>query len=170
MTCTHCGHELDAATAYCPHCGSRVGASAPRLVRAPASGRIAGVCAGIAAYLDVDVGLIRILWIVFSIVPGGVIGGLVAYAAAWIIMPVPVSGEPVVRARLRRSATDRKIAGVCGGIAEYLSLDPTVVRVAWAVLSVVPGCIVLGLLAYVAAWLIMPDTASAAVVPAPRAA
>ncbi|MGH9679374.1 MAG: PspC domain-containing protein [Candidatus Acidiferrales bacterium] len=74
--------------------------------------------------------------------------------------------------QLTLSATDSKIAGVCGGIAEYLDVDPTVVRLIWLVLSVVPGAIVLGVLAYVLAWVIIPkapghtpSTASAAPVP-----
>src|SRR5580765_5734025 len=43
--------------------------------------------------------------------------------------------------RLMRSATDAKIAGVCGGIAEYLGADATFVRLVWAVLAIVPGCL-----------------------------
>ena len=58
--------------------------------------------------------------------------------------------------RLMRSATDVKIAGVCGGIADYMGTDPTIVRVIWAVLTIVPGCIVGGILAYLIAWFIMP--------------
>jgi phage shock protein PspC (stress-responsive transcriptional regulator) len=132
--------------------------SPKRLVRKPASGRIGGVCAGIADYLDTDVTLVRLLWVILSIVPGGFIGGLIGYLAAWIIMPE--SSEPVlvpagVR-RLTRSETDKKIAGVCGGLADYFTVDPTVVRVVWAVLTIVPGAIVLGILAYLVAWFIMP--------------
>src|SRR5579862_9650488 len=50
------------------------------------------------------------------------------------------------RRRLTRSAADVKIAGVCGGVAEYLGTDPTLVRLLWAVLTVVPGCLVGGVL------------------------
>jgi len=77
--------------------------------------------------------------------------------------------------QLTLSATDSKIAGVCGGIAEYLDVDPTVVRLIWLVLSVVPGAIVLGVLAYLLAWVIIPkapmhtpSTANAAPVPPPH--
>jgi phage shock protein C len=45
---------------------------------------------------------------------------------------------------------------VCGGLAEYLGVDSTAVRVLWAVLTIIPGAIVLGVVAYVAAWFIMP--------------
>jgi phage shock protein PspC (stress-responsive transcriptional regulator) len=129
-----------------------------RLFRKSMDGRIAGVCAGLAEYFDTDVVLVRLAWVLFSIVPGGLIGGVIAYAVAWIL--IPNSEEPSVQKpdarRLMRSTTDRKLGGVCGGIAEYFDLDPTVVRVAWAVLTVVPGGIVLGVIGYLVAWVIMP--------------
>lgn len=56
--------------------------------------------------------------------------------------------------RLHRSWTDRKLAGVCGGIAEYLGWDPTLVRVLWIVLTFLGGS---GILAYLILWLVMPD-------------
>jgi phage shock protein PspC (stress-responsive transcriptional regulator) len=129
-----------------------------RLRRIPAQGKIAGICAGLAAYVGVDVTVVRLAWIVLSIVPGAFIGGIVAYAAAWLIMPEDstVSSQDLMQRRLRRSSRDAKIAGVCGGIAEYLDIDSTVVRLAWAVLTIVPGGIVLGVVVYAGAWLIMP--------------
>ena len=133
--------------------------SGKRLFRRPSAGRLGGVCAGIAEYLDTDVTLIRLLWIVLSIVPGAIVGGIVAYVVAWII--VPELDEPVVQTpgarRLERSMRDRKIAGVCGGLADYFEIDPTVVRVGWAVLTVVPGGIVMGVVAYAVGWFIMPS-------------
>lgn len=130
-----------------------------RLFRNQAAGRIAGVCAGIAEYLDTDVAVVRLAWIVLSIVPGGFVGGLVAYIAAWAIMPdasVPVGVDAGAR-RLFRSSVDRKIAGVCGGLAEYLGADSTVVRLIWAILAIVPGAVVLGIAAYLVAWFIIPS-------------
>lgn len=53
-----------------------------------------------------------------------------------------------------------QVAGVCGGIAEYFNTDPTVIRVIWAVLTIMPGAIVLGVLAYAVAWAIMPRAAA----------
>src|SRR5207247_6342352 len=100
--------------------------SPKRLVRKPASGRLGGVCAGIADYLDTDVTLVRLLWVILSIVPGGFIGGLIGYLAAWIIMPE--SSEPVVVPagvrRLTRSEADEKMGGGCGGLAEEFTVDP----------------------------------------------
>ena len=56
--------------------------------------------------------------------------------------------------RLIRSRANRNIAGVCGGIAEYYGWDPTVVRVAWIVLTLLGGS---GILLYLILWLVMPD-------------
>src|SRR5262245_15270573 len=136
-----------------------------RLYRLPSEGKIGGVCAGIAAYLNVDVTVVRLAWVILSIVPGAIIGGVVAYIAACLIMPV--SGAPGFadekRRRLTRSVTDRKIAGVCGGFAEYFDLDPTVVRLAWALLTILPGAIILGIVAYLVAWFIVPEGSTGSV-------
>ena len=56
--------------------------------------------------------------------------------------------------KLHKSATERKVCGVCGGIAEYFNLDPTVVRLLWVVVSCIGGS---GLLAYIVAAVIMPE-------------
>ena len=146
--------------------------SPKRLYRHSPSGRIVGVCAGIAEYLHADVTLVRLVWVVLSIVPGGFIGGIVAYIAAWMIMPdssMRANVEASTR-RLTQSATDRKIAGVCGGLAEYLGVDSTVVRLAWAILTVVPVGIVLGVVAYGVAWFIMPRSRAPSAVVTPSIA
>jgi len=146
--------------------------SPKRLYRNSSAGRIAGVCAGIAEYFDADVTLVRLVWVVMSIVPGGFIGGLIAYIAAWAIMPdssIPAEADPVTR-RLTRSTTDRKLAGVCGGLAEYFSVDSTLVRVTWAILTIIPGAIVLGIVAYLVAWFTMPERAASQAVATPSVA
>jgi phage shock protein PspC (stress-responsive transcriptional regulator) len=146
--------------------------SPKRLYRNSAAGRIAGVCAGIAEYLDADVTLIRLVWVVLSIVPGGFVGGIVAYLAAWAIMPdstIPSTAEAGIR-RLTRSTTDQKLGGVCGGLAEYFGVDSTMVRVLWAILTIIPGAIVLGVVAYLVAWFIMPSSPATHVVVTPSVA
>jgi phage shock protein C len=137
-----------------------------RLTRSKTEGKIAGVCAGIADYFEVDVVLVRAAWVVLSIVPGAIIGGLLAYLAAWLIMPEAAQPAGVsLQRRLTRSAADKKIAGVCGGLAEYFSVDPTAVRLVWCVLSILGGAIVGGVIAYLLAWFIIPQ-APAVVLPA----
>jgi phage shock protein C len=56
--------------------------------------------------------------------------------------------------KLYRSRTDRKLAGVCGGLAQYFNLDATLIRVLFVVLAVLGGS---GLVLYVAMWIIVPS-------------
>lgn len=144
-----------------------------RLTRSRSERQIAGVCAGMAEYFGIDVALMRLLWVLFAIA-GAIIGGVIVYVAAWIIMPegddqvLPATEKRV----LRRSTTDRQIAGVCGGMAEYLDVDSTAIRLAWVVASIFLGAVVGGVLAYLLAWLIVPTAASPSIstsVPAPTA-
>jgi len=76
--------------------------------------------------------------------------------------PPPQTGFDPQRLRtvthMERSRDDRMIAGVCGGLARYLNVDPVVVRVITAALTVVGG---VGLVLYVAAWLLAPDQGAA---------
>lgn len=55
---------------------------------------------------------------------------------------------------LRRSSTNRKLAGVCGRLGEYFGVDPTLVRLAWVILVF---CFGTGILAYLVALFIMPE-------------
>ena len=56
--------------------------------------------------------------------------------------------------RLYKSLTNRKLCGVCGGIGEYLNVDPTVIRLLWILFGFCIGC---GVLAYIIAAIIMPE-------------
>lgn len=55
--------------------------------------------------------------------------------------------------KLYRSSTNKMVFGVCQGIAEYINIDPTVVRLLWVIFSLMGG---LGVLVYIAAAIIMP--------------
>lgn len=57
--------------------------------------------------------------------------------------------------KLKRSSTDVWIGGVCGGIAEYFDVDPTLVRIVYVVLSIGSAAFP-GILVYLLLWLIMP--------------
>lgn len=57
--------------------------------------------------------------------------------------------------KLYLASSDKQIAGVCAGIADYLAIDPTVVRLAWTVVTLVTG-VVPGIVAYIVAILIVP--------------
>jgi phage shock protein C len=82
--------------------------------------------------------------------------------------PPPGAPAPPQRPTVRRSRSERVIAGVCGGIGRYLGIDPVLLRVAFIILALANG---LGLIAYVVAWVAIPEEGPdqpAAPVPEPR--
>jgi phage shock protein C len=54
--------------------------------------------------------------------------------------------------QLTRSDTNKRIAGVCGGIAEYFDIDPTLVRIAFIVAALIGP----GVIAYIVLWIVLP--------------
>lgn len=59
-----------------------------------------------------------------------------------------------MKKQLRRSTENKVIAGVCGGIAEYFDIDPTLIRLAWLLFCALGGS---GVLAYIIAAIIIPE-------------
>jgi phage shock protein PspC (stress-responsive transcriptional regulator) len=55
--------------------------------------------------------------------------------------------------KLYRSTSNKIIAGVCGGLADYFGLDATLIRIIWVLLVLMAGT---GILAYIIAWILMP--------------
>jgi phage shock protein PspC (stress-responsive transcriptional regulator) len=55
--------------------------------------------------------------------------------------------------RLQRSRTEKMIGGVCGGIAAYVGVDPTIVRILWVLITFLAG---FGVLLYLICWAVMP--------------
>jgi len=94
MYCTKCGVELTEREIYCSQCGAatpraaeQVAATVPSrpLLRSIYDKKIAGVCAGVASYLNVDVTVVRLIWLVLVFIPPSI--GLIAYIIGWIVMP-----------------------------------------------------------------------------------
>src|SRR5688572_30072035 len=126
MTCGRCAQEIEHDSAYCRFCGTAVRTDGVRrLMRLPLEGKAGGVCAGLAAHLNTDPTIVRLAWVILSIVPGMLIGGAVVYIAAWILMPVNELGRSAYLGKRLMRADDGWVAGVCGGIAEYLRIDST---------------------------------------------
>ena len=105
MFCTQCGKQVGAQDHFCSQCGAAqsptaVPMAARRLFRPRAGRKISGVALGFAHYLDLDVTLVRILWVILTLLSGGMF--LLAYIVAWILMPeeapapLPVAAEPRV--------------------------------------------------------------------------
>lgn len=102
MYCTKCGFKLEDSDFFCAQCGKPAKPDSPprpqptpkRLVRLMQEKKVAGVCAGFARYMEVDVTLVRILWLVVALFTGV---GFIAYIIAWIAMPKeyePPAGAP----------------------------------------------------------------------------
>ena len=92
MYCTQCGFEMAEAHVFCPKCGKparpgTTGSSVPRtpLSRPADQKMFAGVCAGFARSFNMDVTLMRILWIAATLLSGGLV--ILIYIGAWIAMP-----------------------------------------------------------------------------------
>ena len=68
--------------------------------------------------------------------------------------PRVTAGQVRDLGRLRRTVTDRKVAGVAGGIARHLDIDPLIMRVAFVVLTLFGGA---GLIVYAACWILLPE-------------
>jgi len=89
MYCMKCGREIGDPSNFCSSCGARQRqrTSLKQLTLSATDKKIAGVCGGIAEYLDVDATIVRLIWVALSVVPGGFVGGALAYFLAWIIIP-----------------------------------------------------------------------------------
>ena len=123
-----------------------------KLYRVTGEHKIAGVCAGLGEYFDIDPVIVR-LFFLFSVFFGGV--GILAYLIMWILVPLKggTLAELSPRRRLYLSASDKKLAGVCGGLGEYFALDAVFFRVGFVILAFTCG---VGILLYLVLWLLVP--------------
>jgi phage shock protein C len=101
MYCNYCGKVIQDDARVCAYCGIRVGASLARtrLVRPRLGRKVAGVCLGFAEYFDIDVTVVRLVWLITAIMT---CVGFIPYVIAWIVMPeeplllsAPVVAQPV---------------------------------------------------------------------------
>jgi phage shock protein C len=88
MYCPQCGKEYTQPVNFCCHCGTALAAPkcahTRKLTLSRSDKKIAGVCAGFARYFDIDVTVVRILWLMLAFLWGW---GILGYLIAWIVMP-----------------------------------------------------------------------------------
>jgi phage shock protein C len=86
MYCNYCGKVIQDDAAVCGYCGVRIGAmmARTRLMRPRHGRKIGGVCLGFAEYFDIDVTVVRVVWLITAIMT---CVGVIPYFIAWIVMP-----------------------------------------------------------------------------------
>ena len=99
MYCTQCGAQIRETDRFCSQCGHGDRPSPPsepprRLTRPMWEKSIAGVCAGFARYLGIDVAVVRIVWLCVAIFTGT---GFIAYLVCWIVMPKEYAPAPAAQ-------------------------------------------------------------------------
>ena len=106
MICVRCGKQIAEESSYCNFCGSRQRSSlrSKLLSRSSTDSQIAGVCGGIAEYFGVDATIVRLIWLALSVFPGGIVGGVVAYLLAWIVIPVSTRVKTIAEVPLKPHA------------------------------------------------------------------
>jgi len=94
MLCPKCQKEIADGSKFCYNCGAQLAGSpaasaapapAKRLTRSSTDKKIGGVCAGLAAYFDIDATIVRIVWLI-AVLFGGT--GLLLYIILWIVLPL----------------------------------------------------------------------------------
>jgi phage shock protein PspC (stress-responsive transcriptional regulator) len=134
-----------------------------RLYRTRRDRTLGGVAGGLGVSLGVHPALVR-LWLVVigvaSLFAPQLLGLLlIAYVGAWVALPeMPADQEPaypaILPAGLTRPRRERVLVGVCAGLSGYAKLNVTLVRLSFVAL----GFSGVGLLAYAAGWVLMPES------------
>ncbi|MBC7446762.1 MAG: PspC domain-containing protein, partial [Hymenobacteraceae bacterium] len=150
-----------------------------RLFRDEANKKIAGVAAGLGHYFNVNPLWIRLAFVFVALLDSHMLGNwdrhldfnfsglsFLSYLILWIVMPkqtgLPVAGGPDTRGpgagrKLFRDTQAGSVGGVAAGLAWYLKLDVTLVRVLFVVLTLAGGS---GFLLYLILWIVVPEARS----------
>ena len=127
------------------------GKDSKRLNRDTSDKVIAGVASGISNYFQVDPIIIRIIFLA-SLFVGGF--GFFAYIICWIGIPAKDGSDQTITKRYYRDIDDKVIGGVAMGIAKYLSVDVSIIRILFIVSIFFGG---FGIIVYFILWFITPE-------------
>jgi len=98
MNCYNCQKDILEGSRYCYHCGAAQKpltpppAPARPLLRSRKHKVIAGVCGGFAEHFNLDVALVRVIWLLIALFGGG---GIIAYLVCWIVIPLEAEHSAV---------------------------------------------------------------------------
>ena len=116
--------------------------------------KLLGICAGVAEYLNVDPTLIRIAVVCISLLTA-VVPALVIYFVLSLVFPkAPADYVPKQPAKKLIKGNDKKLSGVCSGLAEYFGIDATIVRLIFAICILFLGY---GVMTYLVCLVMMPS-------------
>lgn len=101
------------------------GEAVKKLSRSKNEKTIGGVCGGLAAYFNIDVTIVRLLFVLVTLFWGT---GLLIYLILWLILPAETTPTFTLKKRLYRNMDKKVIGGVCSGIAGYLNIDTVWIR------------------------------------------
>jgi len=136
-------------------------AAQKNLFRSKQNRLLGGVASGLAAHLQVDVVVVRLLFILSVFLFAGY--GLVIYLILWVAVPVNTqllltqtagSSQAERSKRMYRNRNNKVLAGVSSGLAAYLRIDPVIVRVLFIIALFWGG---FGLIAYLVLWISIPE-------------
>jgi phage shock protein PspC (stress-responsive transcriptional regulator) len=117
--------------------------------------KVGGVCGGLAQYFQVDASIIRLAFILLALVTWGAF--IFVYLILWAILPLgPKSYVEANYKKLYRSRSDRRFAGVCGGLGKYFKIDSNIIRLVFIILLFITGFFPM-MVAYIVAIGIIPE-------------
>lgn len=109
-----------------------------KLYRNPKDKKLAGVCSGLAEYFEIDVTLIRIIWILFVLLGGA---GIITYLISILIIPKKPNSEIEIevitnnkKPKLTLNRDDKFVFGVCAGLGKYFGIDSSIIRILFVIL------------------------------------
>ena len=127
-----------------------------RLYRDRWDKKLGGVCGGLGQYFKVDPTIIRLI-VVFVCIFTAILPVVLIYLVAWMVIPQgPATYIQLNCKKLRRNRHNRMISGICSGLADFLHIDPTLVRIITAIIVIITGFFP-GLFAYIIGTWIIPE-------------
>lgn len=127
-----------------------------KLYRCRWNKKVSGVLGGLGIYLNLDPTILRLIFLAL-IIPTGVFVLPIIYLIAALVIPEGPKHyiQPSCK-HLYKSNENRVIAGVCGGIADFFGIDPTIIRIICIVLFLITAVVPIVFL-YFAAAIIIPN-------------